>query len=771
MSNGEEGIIPARFSDHPIQSRVASKRLEISAKLLFLLIVVICQCWASLGIDSSTNLAQPDLRQIAPVRALARTRRAGSKPRASTGTIAGSYARYSSDQQDASSIEQQQRKCREAAMANGHDMRNEFEFADLAISGSRADRQGLQEMLQAARAGRLNVLYFESLSRLAREMIISQTVLKELVYVHDVRVISTSEGLDSDRTGWELMAIFRSWMHGEFLKQLREAVLRGQEEAVLEGRSVGQWCFGYISEPIPDSSVGRGRNVKPRMRIIIEPVHAEWVRTIFRWFVEDRRTIAWIVRELTRQRVPKDHRSTKAPWYRGCVMTVLRNRKYTGIWSWGEKTNVLNPLTGKVRQAKCSEDDVAQFTREFPDRRIIEDDLFFKAQGLLDHNEAILQQRRGKDGKLRGSTRDAQNPRHLLQGIVKCAACSSTFTTGGYAGHYLVCRGYKLGSCQMSTQLRRDRAERLILQEISRRLFADPARRELVYQFAQSVWESQRQHQPQQKENLESQLSKCQSKITRLVDSLESGENAPEIAARLRQRRTEQEELKRQLLAIEQVTPPVPPTRDWIDVQLQQLQTLLNSSLPAAGVALRRLVGSISVEECLPTEGKQRFLRGRFSLGSPLLVCPVDGVAKLAQDVIEIDFRDPPKWLGIVDQVKERIDQGILYRDIAAELNCPRSWTTKALAFWYQQRDLVPPDGRTTKQRLLPTPEQQKLQEQAKALWDEGLQMQEIAKELGCCRDTVTSLIQDWHQSRGLAIPDGRTRRKSLPVKPDARRI
>ena len=115
--------------------------------------------------------------------------------------MAASYARYSSDLQDDSSIEQQQRKCRELAARNGHDLRAEFEFADRAVSGTRIDRDGFQAMLAAARDRRFDVLYFESLSRLAREFVISMPALKELVYVHKVRVISTSEGIDSDRPG------------------------------------------------------------------------------------------------------------------------------------------------------------------------------------------------------------------------------------------------------------------------------------------------------------------------------------------------------------------------------------------------------------------------------------------------------------------------------------------------------------------------------------------------------------------------------------------
>ena len=170
-------------------------------------------------------------------------------------------------------------------------------------------------MLTAAQERRFSVHYFENLSRLAREFVITIPMLKELVYVHKIRIISTSEGIDSDLAGWELMAIFRSWMHGEFLVALRSAVLRGQEEAVLKDYSVGDWCLGYGSEPIPGSeSTRRGRNAKPRMGYVIRKDHACWVRRIFHWFVVERRALGWITRELTRSKAPKDHRATTAEW-------------------------------------------------------------------------------------------------------------------------------------------------------------------------------------------------------------------------------------------------------------------------------------------------------------------------------------------------------------------------------------------------------------------------------------------------------------------------
>ena len=110
---------------------------------------------------------------------------------------------------------------------------------------------GLDALLDAATAVKFNVLYFYSLSRLARESVISMPTLKRLVYVHKVRVISVTEGLDSDRDGWDLIATLLSIQHEKFIADLSRNVFRGQEGAVLAGYSVGDYCFGYHSVRAP----------------------------------------------------------------------------------------------------------------------------------------------------------------------------------------------------------------------------------------------------------------------------------------------------------------------------------------------------------------------------------------------------------------------------------------------------------------------------------------------------------------------------------------
>jgi site-specific DNA recombinase len=118
---------------------------------------------------------------------------------------------------------------------------------------------------------------------------------------------------------------------------------------------------------------------------------------------------------------------------------------------------------------------------------------------------------------------------------------------------------------------------------------------------------------------------------------------------------------------------------------------------------------------------------------------------------------------------KALLDEGLLVKEIGQRLQVPRNLVAEALAHWHQSRGLPVPDGRSRRASLarkhLEPPLFQKLSQPAKELYDQGLLNQEIASRLGCDPNTITKAINHWFKSRGLAVPDGRTRRKTLACK------
>ncbi len=90
------------------------------------------------------------------------------------------YARFSSDLQRAASIEDQFRNCRKRADAEGWSI--VAEFADEAISGSDNRRPQYLAMLQAAARKDFDILIVDDLSRLTRDNVEQETMMRRLEF-------------------------------------------------------------------------------------------------------------------------------------------------------------------------------------------------------------------------------------------------------------------------------------------------------------------------------------------------------------------------------------------------------------------------------------------------------------------------------------------------------------------------------------------------------------------------------------------------------------
>ena len=105
-------------------------------------------------------------------------------------------------------------------------------------------------------------------------------------------------------------------------------------------------------------------------------------------------------------------------------------------------------------------------------------------------------------------------------------------------------------------------------------------------------------------------------------------------------------------------------------------------------------------------------------------------------------------------------DQDMLCIDIAKAVGCSRSRMSKLLDMAYAQRGLPKPDGRsrrsTLKKKHDKPPLYQRISDEAKRLRDDGLKRGEIDNRLNVDRNTITSALGFWYESRGQEPPDGR---------------
>jgi site-specific DNA recombinase len=313
------------------------------------------------------------------------------------------YARYSTDKQRESSIEDQLRKAHERAEREGWII--VARHADQGISGAMpvALRSGGKALLADALARRFDILILEGLDRLSREVGDTEAITKRLEH-RGIRIIGTSDGYDSEAKGRKVMRIARGLVNELYLDDLREKTHRGLAGQFDRGYHVGGVCFGYRSEANPD---GKGR------RLVIDEAQAEIVRQVFEWFA-DGYSVRHIAHRLNEQKVPSPRGGTWAVSVfvgdskRGAGL--FNNELYIGHHVWNRRQWLKDPETGKRRYVDRPRTEWQ--TRDAPELRIVPSELWERVRF------------RQRSGPAAGSrTGRGASPKSLFSGLIRCATC------------------------------------------------------------------------------------------------------------------------------------------------------------------------------------------------------------------------------------------------------------------------------------------------------------------------------------------------------------
>ena len=213
------------------------------------------------------------------------------------------YARFSSENQNESSITDQFRVCEEYCKRQDA-WKIVKRYDDKAISGATDQRDAHQQMLTDAQAGLFEVLLVHDLSRLSRDFVDAEPARRRLVH-WNVRLIGCVDGIDTAQEGHELLSNVKGAFNQQFMRDLAKNTRRGMVRQVLAGFIGGGRCFGYRLTPQYDPSRKDpyGGPLKIGTRLEKDPEQATWVKWIFERYAE-----GWspfrIVEELNRQHVP-----------------------------------------------------------------------------------------------------------------------------------------------------------------------------------------------------------------------------------------------------------------------------------------------------------------------------------------------------------------------------------------------------------------------------------------------------------------------------------
>jgi len=253
------------------------------------------------------------------------------------------YARYSSENQKESSIDDQRRNCAKRADAEGWQITTEFH--DSAISGSTSDRPGYLDMLKAGERQEFSVLLIDDLSRLSRDSLESEKTIRRLEY-WGIRIIGISDGYDSESRARKIHRGIKGLMNEVFLDDLRDRTHRGQTGQALKGLHAGGRAYGYRHVPVRDQSQidHLEEPLVIGVRREIDPAEAEIVREIFEKYASGY-SPRKIANELKQRCVPspgsKWRRSLKRRhgWRTAAIqgsrtrgLGILNNEIYRGIY-------------------------------------------------------------------------------------------------------------------------------------------------------------------------------------------------------------------------------------------------------------------------------------------------------------------------------------------------------------------------------------------------------------------------------------------------------
>lgn len=695
-------------------------------------------------------------------------------PRSDAESVGIVYARYSSEFQH--SIVDQVRAIFEAAVKLKIFIPREWVYYDIAVRGCKERRPGLDQVRAVLGKRAARTLLVFTTNRLFRKNYKCMKFVEEEVVGRGLRCVFVRTGIDTATTERWRLPLQMHAMVDEITATLYAENIRAAHEGLFDRRFVVSTIpFGYRGEDVEGPKTKRGL---PRQIIVIDEETAEWVRTIFHWFVVDRLSQTRILERLNELTVPGGPQSNGTYWTDCALSYLLSNPSYRGQWAYGRGQNVWQPAAD---YAKRELRDKPLREKYFAELRIVSDEVWYKAQELLAASPQRNAGRKPRDGNTAIRPRD-------LNGLLICYEHQCPLKVGGGYGQYMYCqwcRNLPKGKRPLYSYLNRALALRLIC-----RALADALRQDgnLIEELKRPFLTAAAALQAGEARSVDS-LRKKSDRLTVQIEFVqgnpgETDRDREESKTRLRTLRGERAaldaEVARLTAAARQAerVPTEEEFREVIDTLEEVLLSACSGVSPADAGEFRRLLehltgGKIVIEQVGERRACRGWLRARVRLR--LVETCADRLELLpsgpSQDrEIVVDIREPRIAESQVEAVMALYGRGMLVTAIGESLGLDRHQVTDAVRIGHEQLGLPkPPDGRNRRATLLvkglKAPLYQRLADEAKALLDQGLLIEEIAERLRCNRDTAHAALRYWFEQHGMPMPDMRTRRKSLPVK------
>ncbi|HWR16056.1 MAG TPA: recombinase family protein [Terriglobales bacterium] len=420
------------------------------------------------------------------------------------------YARYSSDLQRPTSIEDQIRNCRAIAGRNGWIVVEEYIRSDAEITGQSLDgRDGLNELIELAKTTPkpFDGILIDDTSRFGRYLP-DVVRLADILEGYGVFLHFGTQGLDSRSPGFRQVFIISAMMDEQSVASMRDKVHRGQHGRVLNGCVPGGKCYGYQNIPIEDPTRkgewGRPAVIGVNQRPI--PAEAAIVRRIFEMYAAGS-SYADVAKALNKEGVlsPQPPRKGRVrAWCPSAIREMLLNEKYRGVQVWNRTKTVRNrDKNGRIEQRPRDESEWVRV--EVPELRIVSDELW---QAAREQNRIVREKHDPK--RLGGMNRTEASRRYIFSGLLECGVCGRNMTTvsGKAPNARYGCPNHRFrGVCSNDVTIPQRRLEEQLLTALSRNLLDHTEQESLVRAVTDQV-----------RANLEAQASRARHATERQAD-------------------------------------------------------------------------------------------------------------------------------------------------------------------------------------------------------------------------------------------------------------
>lgn len=521
------------------------------------------------------------------------------------------YARYSSDNQRESSIDQQIRNCREAAARKGWIIVEEHIYTDSEKTGTTTHgREGLAKLMKAAKSKSkpFDYILVDDTSRLGRN---KADVFKniDILSFHKVWLYFVENGLDSSESWFDNAFTNNAQRDQDYSKSLAHKVRRGKRGQFLAGYHPGNLCYGYMNVPDEDPT-RRGEYGRPAVRGVWQVINPEEARVLVRIFeaYASGMSMREIAEMLNAEGVPTamgSRSGRKVYWCKSAIAEMLRNRRYVGETTWGRSYQERNPETGKMVTRYVDHEQWDRMPK--PELRIISDELFERVQRQLQ-----LATRGFGVKRLGGMSRAKNGREYILSGLLRCGVCDGPMTIRTTnPSRYGCARHHESGTCSNKATIRADVLEQRVIAALSQNLLSEDLREELVRELWNHLREASKaaatrlSSEGSDRTQMEADRKSLVAQIDNITKAIKESGHSRWLLEELRELDAKVSHLDEALAAL-----AVPPSKNITEDELREFlesatlrfEEILSSEPEVLRNELRRRITSITL---MPTVDEQ----------------------------------------------------------------------------------------------------------------------------------------------------------------------